>query len=693
MMTRFRQALMLGLVALIVAGLVPAAGAATSSNVAYVFDFGTGANDPGGPGIGSSIFVNALTGVAPGVTYTSSGPSPVTITITNVPVSAIDLGGVAVLTPEFNTVILYQICDIGSHPATIAAINAYLTAGAGKVMIFDADRCATGTPAGPANYSAFLFPFTTKGPGPFGPKLGLPYTAVVPSTLTTGLNAGSPPPEPPGDGDAIEDSNPFVTFDGHWCGTLTARNEFLVNGVPTPGNVGFVEAYARTPAGGLVVYEGEDFWFTYGHEPHLKLVFDLMLEQQFKPDGLPQGPDCPIPASGISLAPPTQTVTVGSPATVTAKVVDISGTGRPGIAVTFKVMSGPDAPLSGPGTSPTDASGNASFTFTCSAFGTDVVQASFVDTLGNTHFSNTVTVICNAPPVALCKNVTVSTDPGTCSAVSASVNNGSFDPDGDPITLVQTPAGPYALGTTPVTLTVTDSHGASSQCRATVTVVDKEPPKITCPAAITRECTGPTGTDVSVVPSASDNCGAVTANCSPSGPFPVGSTTVTCTATDTAHNTSRCSTNVTVVDTTPPVVTCERVGKPRGKDKERDDDRERRKYREAKHEDDDDDDGAFFRVSASDVCSAPKLTIGGITLANGETIGIKQSHKPGVRLGETEHGVRQFKVGPGQAVITATDAAGNAATAVCPVPPKGRDDDKDKDRDDENGKRKGGHDD
>jgi len=326
-MTRFRQALMLGLVALIVAGLVPAAGAATSSNVAYVFDFGTGANDLGGPGIGSSIFVNALTGVAPGVTYTSSGPSPVTITITNVPVSAIDLGGVAVLTPEFNTVILYQICDIGSHPATIAAINAYLTAGAGKVMIFDADRCATGTPAGPANYNAFLFSFTTKGPGPFGPKLGLPYTAVVPSTLTTGLNAGSPPPEPPGDGDAIEDSNPFVTFDGHWCGTLTARNEFLVNGVPTPGNVGFVEAYARTPAGGLVVYEGEDFWFTYGHEPHLKLVFDLMLEQQFKPDGLPQGPDCPIPASGISLAPPTQTVTVGSPATVTAKVVDISGTG------------------------------------------------------------------------------------------------------------------------------------------------------------------------------------------------------------------------------------------------------------------------------------------------------------------------------------------------------------------------------
>src|SRR2546425_4940916 len=86
--TRFRQAVILGLVALIVAGLAPVAGAATSSNVAYVFDFGTGANDPGGPGTGSRILVKALAGVAPGLTYTSSGPTPLPVTITNVSVSA-----------------------------------------------------------------------------------------------------------------------------------------------------------------------------------------------------------------------------------------------------------------------------------------------------------------------------------------------------------------------------------------------------------------------------------------------------------------------------------------------------------------------------------------------------------------------------------------------------------------------------
>lgn len=83
----------------------------------------------------------------------------------------------------------------------------------------------------------------------------------------------------------------------------------------------------------------------------------------------------------------------------------------------------------------------------------------------------------NKPPVAICKNVTVSA--GDNCMAHESIDGGSYDPDGDPITLSQSPEGPYPLGCTPVTLTVTDDQNASSTCTALVTVVDDTPPVIT----------------------------------------------------------------------------------------------------------------------------------------------------------------------------------------------------------------------
>ena len=82
----------------------------------------------------------------------------------------------------------------------------------------------------------------------------------------------------------------------------------------------------------------------------------------------------------------------------------------------------------------------------------------------------------NQPPVALCKNVMVNAD-ANCKG-DASTDDGSFDPDGDPITLAQDPPGPYPLGSTEVTLTVTDDKGASAQCTATVTVEDVTAPTL-----------------------------------------------------------------------------------------------------------------------------------------------------------------------------------------------------------------------
>jgi hypothetical protein len=53
--------------------------------------------------------------------------------------------------------------------------------------------------------------------------------------------------------------------------------------------------------------------------------------------------------------------------------------------------------------------------------------------------------------------------------VAASIDNGSYDPDGDPITLSQDPPGPYGPGQTLVTLTVDDGQETDS-CTGTVTV-------------------------------------------------------------------------------------------------------------------------------------------------------------------------------------------------------------------------------
>ncbi|MFH1220003.1 MAG: C10 family peptidase [Candidatus Eisenbacteria bacterium] len=169
----------------------------------------------------------------------------------------------------------------------------------------------------------------------------------------------------------------------------------------------------------------------------------------------------------------------------------------------------------------------------------------------------------NRPPVAVCANAIVNAD-AACMA-TATIDDGSYDPDGDTITLVQSPAGPYPLGTTSVTLTVTDEHGLSAQCTADVTVRDVTPPMGICPADVTVECKGYCGTpsdDPSLAAffagfSATDNCDAAL-DMTDNRPtcFPEGTTTVRFRATDDAANWFECGANVRVRDTTPPYIVC-----------------------------------------------------------------------------------------------------------------------------------------
>ena len=158
-----------------------------------------------------------------------------------------------------------------------------------------------------------------------------------------------------------------------------------------------------------------------------------------------------------------------------------------------------------------------------------------------------VTVTVKLLPVALCADVVVAA--GTNCHADASVNNGSFDPNGDPITLNQAPPGPYPLGTNTVTLTVTDNYGGSNSCSARVIVLDRTPPVLACPGEQVLEFQDEHGAVAAYSVTATDFCSGISLLVNPpSGSlFPIGVSPVVAQAIDGAGNTSQCVFDVTVL--------------------------------------------------------------------------------------------------------------------------------------------------
>jgi hypothetical protein len=149
-------------------------------------------------------------------------------------------------------------------------------------------------------------------------------------------------------------------------------------------------------------------------------------------------------------------------------IVDLDGDGTPEATSHLADFTGIASLVLGP----RDALGNVTAYFTAD-----------VDTLGtpsstdDTEALLRITVpsgIPNVTPVAACQPVTVPA--GVDCDANADVNDGSSDPDDDPITLDQAPAGPYPVGVTNVTLTVTDIRGATDSCETTVTVTAADAP-------------------------------------------------------------------------------------------------------------------------------------------------------------------------------------------------------------------------
>jgi len=164
------------------------------------------------------------------------------------------------------------------------------------------------------------------------------------------------------------------------------------------------------------------------------------------------------------------------------------------------------------------------------------------------------------PPVIECPADTTIDCAGPDGAIVAFTVTATDSCDSKPTVVCNPPSGSvFPIGTTAVTCTATDADGNSSQCTFNITLgVDETPPVIECPGDATVECTGDGGASYAFVVTADDSCDpAPVVVCDPpSGSlFLVGTTTVTCTATDAAGNSAQCTFAVTVVDTEPPVIT------------------------------------------------------------------------------------------------------------------------------------------
>jgi len=271
-------------------------------------------------------------------------------------------------------------------------------------------------------------------------------------------------------------------------------------------------------------------------------------------------------AGNTAICSFTVTVTDVEAPTITcpSNITVNNGTGQCSAVVNYSIPTGAD---NCPGVTVALTSGPASgSTF---PLGTTTVTYTATDAVGNTSVpcSFTVTIIDVESPTIICPaNITVSNGAGQCDAVvNYTIPTGADNCPGVTTALTSGPSSGsiFSLGTTTVTYTATDAAGNTSvPCSFTVTVVETETPVLVCPANITVNNTlGQCNAVVTyTAPIGTDNCPgvstALTAGPTSGSTFPLGSTTVTYTASDVSGNTTSCSFTVTVVDAEIPTITC-----------------------------------------------------------------------------------------------------------------------------------------
>jgi hypothetical protein len=160
------------------------------------------------------------------------------------------------------------------------------------------------------------------------------------------------------------------------------------------------------------------------------------------------------------------------------------------------------------------------------------------------------------PTLSLPGSISVEATSSSGATVSYSVYASDANSISPTVSCAPSSGSTFRIGVTVVTCSAVGASGLAAVGSFTVQVQDTRPPAITRPPDITLEATGAPGAQVVYpAPVATDVGGpaGLTVACTPSSGsnFPLGTSVVTCSATDAAGNPASTHFNVTVADPSP----------------------------------------------------------------------------------------------------------------------------------------------
>ena len=267
-------------------------------------------------------------------------------------------------------------------------------------------------------------------------------------------------------------------------------------------------------------------------------------------------------ASGNAADPTTFNVTVHDttppvvtvPASITAEATSPQGVAVPFAASAEDIVDGAVTPVCKVGA-------NIVQSGDLFPLGASTVECAATDNAGNTGSANfTITVVDTTPPtLSLPADITEEATSPAGATVTYTASASDLVSGNVPATCAPVSGSTFALGTTTVHCSATDAASNQASGEFTVTVRDTTPPAIAPHADVIAEATSAAGAIVNyALPATSDivdGTGFAACVATPGTQFPLGTSVVTCNATDNAGNIATSTTfNVIVRDTTPPAI-------------------------------------------------------------------------------------------------------------------------------------------